>query len=111
MRDLTKFIGEIAGKMGIFVDAGWKNGKARAAIIKSEANGDMDIAVRTIEAQSSYHAELWAIGFALEHWPCEDTIHSDCKVAVEATAHPRVVWIPREQNKQADSLGNMRGSK
>lgn len=107
MRSITAFISEVVGRTGIFVDAGWKNGKAKVAIIKSVSNGDMDITVRMIDAENSYAAEEWAILTAAELHPGKEPIFSDCQAA--ATKHPRAEWIPREQNKQADSLGNMRG--
>lgn len=109
MQSLTKFIGEIAGRAGIFVDAGWKDGKAKVAIVKSHANGDMDIAVRLVETKNSYQAECWAINKAKELYPGNETIFTDCQPA--AANNVRVEWVPREQNKQADSLGNMRGAK
>lgn len=109
MQSITKFIGEIAGKSGIFVDAGWKGGKAKVAIIKSTANGDMDIAVRVIESPNSYAAEDWAIKTAAEIHPGDEPIFTDCQSA--AKVNERAQWIPRGQNKQADALGNMRAAK
>lgn len=108
MHSLTRFIGEVKGKSGIFVDAGWKNGKAKVAIIKSESWGDMDITVRHIDIESSYAAEEWAVITAAEMYPGDTPIYSDCQTV--ADSFPRVQWIPRKQNKQADSLGNMRGN-
>jgi hypothetical protein len=36
---------------------------------------------------------------------------SDCQSVVESMNDPRVKWIPREQNKPADKLGNLRNQR
>lgn len=105
MQELTSFIAKVEDKQGIFVDAGYKKGSAKICVVRSQKNGDMDIAVRKVEAISNIDAEKQAILLASRLYPTDEPIYTDCKT-LESLA--RVIWIPREQNKQADSLGNMR---
>ena len=104
MISLTAFLRRINGKVGVFVDAGWKDGKVKAAIVKLREGGDADILVRHWEAETSDQAERNAIRFAQAEFPGE-TVHSDCQSAAEKCG---AVWIPRNQNKEADALGNKR---
>lgn len=97
------------GKSGIFCDAGYADGKARVAIIRGH-HGDYDITVRLIDAESCFHAEDWAVKKAIELYPGDEPIHSDNQEAVRMN-QPRAVWVPRSQNREADTFGNMRGKK
>lgn len=106
MRSLTAFVAKIQGYRGIFVDAGWKKGVAKAAIVKVLGNGDMEIFTYQFNCGSAHAGELEAINKAKAKWPGE-TIYSDCQGAAHTTTG--VQWIPRRQNKLADSLGNRRG--
>lgn len=107
MRSLSSLLKEIEGKTGIFVDAGWKEGKAKISVVKAHANGDLDITVRCITAKNNVEAERRAIFKASTMYPGDEPIYTDCKTAVSAK-HPRAVWVPRKQNKDADRFGNMR---
>lgn len=107
MQSLSKLISEVSGKKGIFVDAGWKAGQTRMAVIRSYGDGDMDITVRCSKAATNIEAEIAVIKLAMNLY-CEPVpIYSDCKTVCDQ--FERAVWIPRKQNKEADHLGNMRG--
>ena len=67
----------------------------------------MDIVVRRVKTKSSAEAEDLAIKKALELYPGDEPIFSDCKTAV-ALNLPRAKWIPRESNRDADRFGNVR---
>lgn len=105
MQRLVTFLKRISGRTGVFVDAGWRAGKAKAAIVHAFGDGDCDILVRCFSADNAEQAELKIIELA--HIRFNTTIYSDCQSAVEKYGSP-AVWIPRESNKEADSLGNMR---
>lgn len=109
MQQLTLILKRVEGKEGIFCDAGFSQGRARVAVIRS-FNGDYDISVRLIEASDSVFAEDWAIKKAIELYPGDQPVFSDCEPAVQAN-QPRAKWIPRAANTAADRFGNMRGSK
>lgn len=110
-------------KNAIFVDGGWKEGKAKIAAILVRKNGDSDVKVRHIECKSSSEAEMFAmlLGYELrqtrdsqgiQHDDTEIPIYTDCQPIF---THPDLAhiknkhWIPRSRNKSADHLGNMRG--
>jgi len=111
MQGLTQFIGQIAGRVGVFVDAGWKKGQAKIAIIRQVASGDMDITVRLVKTETNIEAERLAIDKALEIYPEHGPVYSDCKPAVEMFDAERVQWLPRKQNREADALANLREKK
>ncbi len=106
-RQLTKFISKSIAKSvdGIFVDAGWKNGKARIAIVCIEGER---IAAESFTADhpDSLAAEIAAVKFALAYKPLLK-VYSDCTGAVHHIQDARVSWIPRESNL-SDKIGNMR---
>lgn len=104
LRGLERVV-KATGKTGIFVDAGFKNGKARAALVKLASGGDAEIIVRCYAATSAHEAESEAIRMAQERWPGE-LVHSDCQGAAKANG---AKWVPRERNREADAIGNMRG--
>lgn len=107
MSRLSYIMGRIdLNRVGIYCDAGFAEGRARAAIIRVHG-GDFDIAVRHINAESSLAAEEWAIKEAIRMYPGDEPVFSDCLDAVERNK-PRATWIAREQNREADSMGNMR---
>jgi hypothetical protein len=107
MQSLTAFLKRIEGKTGVYVDAGWKKGKAKICAVRLGPNDEKDIYVRTISALNIGDAELAAIKLAVVAWPNDLPIYCDNKQAVDRW--PEVAtWIPREQNKVADKLGNMR---
>lgn len=105
MQQLTAFLKRVEGRVGVFVDAGWKNGQAKAAAICSFGDGDCDVLVRSFQADNAEHAELKIIELA--HSRFEGPIYSDCQGAV-AKYGPPAAWIPRENNREADVIGNMR---
>jgi hypothetical protein len=96
---------------GIFVDAGWKLGKARIAVIHKWVNGDMDVFVRNVACESSQEAEELGIQFALDQYPSpeyNDEIYTDNQFASTKFGE-RVKWIPRGGNQIADKLSHLRG--
>lgn len=95
---------------GVFVDAGWKDGKAKIAAIY--VNGDRISAESFIESHpDSNSAEVAAIRFGLAHFLVKPLpmIFSDCSGAVSIVGNPRVQWI-RRGNNVADKIGNLRSS-
>lgn len=103
MQRLTAFLRRVDGRVGVFVDAGWKSGKAKAALIRLKAGGDADILIRCFKSASSHEAETKAVKMAMEEW--NEQVYTDSQHAAEKTG---AAWIPREQNREADALGNMR---
>ena len=120
IKQLSNFVGYASTyaldhdiKSGIFVDAGFKDGKAKIAVIMVEgtkitALGD------TIEVNSSNQAELKAIWSAVklrDEKNVDYTIFSDSQGAVQKLQQSveNLKWISRTKNKIADKLGNMRG--
>lgn len=98
-------------KKGIFVDAGFKNGHAKIALVWISQDG-VDIRIRERETKTSLDAEVFAVASALDWSIGQDvTIFSDCQGAVEIVHMSRVQWLPREQNKTADAFANLRGKK
>ncbi len=125
---LCKFIDE-AGKYAarenirraVFVDAGFKDGKARIGIVRLD--GDDVLAVRkNITAPDIHEAEWIAIneGYSLAQQMGNDVpVYSDSQSAVDRAKQTletvslgggvRVHWLSRKQNKHADHMANMRG--
>ena len=94
---------------GVFCDAGFKDGKARGSVVKID--GEYVIAnAFPVLADNIADAERQAIGRAMEWYQDDITllIYSDAKNVVDAMNCTRVKWIPREQNKPADNLANLR---
>jgi hypothetical protein len=117
--NLTKFIQQSIVKKtnGIFVDAGWKDGVAKIAVILIIGDHVAAESYR-IAAENSMQAELHAINFALNWKPFEFDgtiqIYTDCKAAIDwlcknGKRDPRIQWISREKNS-ADKIGNMRNA-
>lgn len=107
MEEVIAFIRNVPIKEGIFVDAGWKEGRGRIAIIRIKS-GDIDVYVRHIQCKSAFEAEDRGIKMAAQCYPGNEPIFNDCKAAVEKNA-PRAKWLSREHNKEADKLSNLRG--
>lgn len=103
----------------VFVDAGFKDGKAKAAAIFITLDGDVDVRVRNIQIESSSNAEVRAVllGMDLRNELCDDTsvpIFTDCQAIFghkDTKDVENVHWIPRIRNKGADRLSNMRKKK
>jgi len=99
----------------IFVDGGWKDGKAKIAAILVRSDGDADISVRSIECDSSSNTEIRAVllGYELRSRDedVEIPIFTDCQAVLGHTLVSHVDnlhWVPRNRNKGADRLSNMR---
>jgi hypothetical protein len=107
MQRLVSFLKRLEGREGVFVDAGWKDGKARAAMVRISKNGNMNIMVWNFESVSNMDAEIAAMRMAWETWG-HPIIHSDSQQAVKEFGNGSV-WLPRELNKEADMLANKRG--
>ena len=117
-RDLCTAISRVSAlaaknqiERGVFCDAGFKGGRARISVVailgeRVEAVG------LPVEAKDINEAETAAINYALTHYLDADlVIYSDSQSVVNGLQNPRVKWIPRENNKPADSLANLRGNK
>jgi hypothetical protein len=100
----------------IFVDGGFKNGKAKIAAILVRDNGDADMRVRTVACPTSGHTEMRAVLLGYELRQEEDDmfdipIFTDCQSILgdSMISHvDNVHWVPRARNKGADRLSNMR---
>ena len=105
--NVIKFIQNVPIKQGIFVDAGFKNGNAKIAIIRIQ-QGDIDVCVRNIKCDTNDEAEDAGIKMAMSLFPGDEPIYNDHQSVVARNA-PRAKWINRKQNKEADRLSNLRG--
>jgi len=95
---------------GIYVDAGFKNGKAKIAVVKVDRDKhELSINIRRIECVNILQAETAAILWAEDLYPGTDNIYSDSENAVYSNISNRAKWISRKQNKAADIFANMRG--
>jgi len=99
----------------IFVDAGFKDGKAKAAAILVTKEGDVDVRVRSISintsSQAEYRAVLLGMDLRDQYADYDTPIFTDCKALFEHKELKNVEninWIPRIRNKGADRLSNMR---
>lgn len=94
---------------GIFCDAGFKDGRARISII-AVLGDEVEAFSHPMEATSIDVAERAAIDRALAKYN-DDTlcIYSDSQSVVQSFGSPRIRWIPRGQNRDADRLANLRG--
>ena len=101
----------------IFVDAGFKDGKAQIGVVEVLIDRDgehVKAESHPCAAASNDEAERAAIDFALAWSAPQLIIFSDSQGAVaraNKTHAGRVRWLPREQNKIADRLANMRKRK
>lgn len=113
MRKLETLITKISGKDGIFTDAGWKEGRAKIAIIRIFGS-EMDISIREGQYSTSIEAEIIAIRYAHKLYPNATSIYSDCLAAVDdfnKTIEGNIAkWINRKKNKEADKMANLRGN-
>lgn len=103
LRALENILHKVHGKLGIYVDAGYKDGKAKLCVINMRTPTTWEVHVDEITVDTSQAAELAAINMAANLWP-EGTIHTDC----QALEGGRVKWIPRESNREADQFSNLR---
>lgn len=96
---------------GIFVDAGFKDGKARIGVVKVE--GEAVSAIRQpVEAANIQEAERLAIEEGIRQIGITGLfVFSDAKTVVESLGDLRVKWIERGLNKHADKMANLRGVK
>jgi hypothetical protein len=105
--------GELASqnniKSGVFVDAGFKSGRARISVV-AILGESVDAIAEPIEAPDINAAELIAVERALNKYPDPSLIiYSDSKSCVVSLSNPRVKWIPRDRNRTADRIANLRG--
>lgn len=111
MRELERLMTKVKGKDGIYCDAGWKDGRAKIAVIRIFGT-DLDITVREGEYSTSIEAEMIAIKLARTMYPHAETIYSDCLPAVteynDIHRCDIIKWIDRSNNKEADKLSNLR---
>lgn len=111
MLDLAKFINKcekLSKETGIaiFTDAGFKDGKARIAAVYVNGN-DIEAKSKLIEVDSVSSAEAEAIRLGIEMNPYA-IVYNDNESIVKSMNNNRIKWIPREENKAADRIGNMR---
>ncbi|MCA9127779.1 MAG: hypothetical protein KDB22_11865 [Planctomycetales bacterium] len=101
----------------VFVDAGIKDKRAQISAVRVSFDKDGEhvrAESHPIEAANSTDAEQAAIEFALTWAQPSDVIFCDNQVAVNRARREygdRVRWLPREQNRAADRVANLRGSK
>ena len=98
----------------VFVDAGFKEGKARIGVVLVEvddAGEHVSAEAHPCKADNINDAEAAAIDFALWWSAPEIPIFSDSQSAVsryQGMHNDRIKWLPRKQNKIADSVANVR---
>lgn len=89
---------------GVFVDAGYKDGRGRIAVIRRRGT-EIDVRVRDIEGLSGPgEAEERAYLLGRELWPLEQLFTDSKNVALKYGA----TWIPRKLNREADHCSNLR---
>lgn len=92
------------GRIGVFVDAGFKEGRARIAVVKHDEDGGLEIRARNIVVNTVNQAEEAAVEWAKSLWPTA-RIYCDNKPVAIKTG---VSWISRDGNGVADSVANLR---
>lgn len=101
----------------VFVDAGMKEGQAQIGVVQVsiEADGEYVRAEsRPSVATQSHAAEDAAIEYAATWAAPELLIYCDNRSSVDrarAKHGDRIRWLPRGQNKVADRVANLRGTK
>ncbi len=101
----------------VFVDAGLKDGRAQFGVVQVavEADGEhVRAESHPCVAKTSDAAEEAAIQYAITWAAAGTVIFSDSKSAVDRARKrhgKRVRWLPRTQNKIADRVANLRGTK
>lgn len=106
LKRMERLVALAKGMPGVWVDAGWKRGVGKIAVIATYGNG-FDAHMRTVETDNSLLAEKEAIALAKRLYPEAPIIFTDCKSL--ASVEHAIQWVPRENNKAADRIGNMRG--
>jgi hypothetical protein len=91
----------------VFTDAGFKNGKARMAAVKMEADGTVTAKSYIAAVANIQDAEEAAIilGQSLDSFA---TIYNDNQQAVARFNTDRIKWLPRNKTSIADHFGNIR---
>ena len=101
----------------VFVDAGIKHDRAQIGVVQVTIEGDGEYVraeSRPSDARQSNAAEDAAIAYAVTWAASELLIFSDNRSSVDrarATYGDRIRWLPRHQNKVADRVANLRGTK
>lgn len=105
VRELTH---RVPIKQGIYADAGFrrKDGLARLAVVHLTGN-DVDVHVRHVPAKNNEEAEDLAVRLALTLFPGDEPVYNDNANIV--AKHPRAVWVPRKDNREADVVAHLRG--
>jgi ribonuclease HI len=99
---------------GIFVDAGIKDGQAQIGVVRVsfETDGEhVRAESRPVFAANSTEAEQTAIEYAIGWADPDEVIFCDNQVAVRRVSKThgnRIRWLPRQHNKAADRLANLR---
>lgn len=106
-------LANIDAKRAVFCDAGFKDGRARIGVLLVNGN-DMHAVRRAVDCANISEAEREAVVIGLTLADQIDptiTVYTDSKTTAESFKSSRVAWIPRQQNKMADGLANLRGRK
>ena len=105
---VVKFTEQIAleNEAVIFTDAGFKNGKARIAAVMVD-RFEIEMKSKLIDIENICLAEIQAIQLGMS-MHVGATIYNDNQSAVLKINDSRVKWICREENKAADTFGNLR---
>jgi len=111
MLDVAKFMNQCEKRAttigsAIFTDAGFKNGQAKIAAILVDGN-NIDAKSRIIQAANNTAAEYEAVVLGLSMHPLL-TVYNDNQSMVNTCQNVRVKWLPRTNNKAADTIGNLR---
>lgn len=108
LRQFTSFMRQSKqnGRDGVFVDAGFKDGRARVAMIFVEGEYMAAESFTLDNIKSPSEAEEAIIRYALQRHP-NANVYSDCQPVVNKLARPNLFWLPREKNI-ADAFGNLR---
>jgi hypothetical protein len=117
LSNLVGNVGVIAARekitRAVFCDAGFKDGKSRIGLVRIDGEDVTAIRrgvtwddIRTINDAECLAIEM-GIELANELGP-DVPVFSDSQTAVNLAANPRVKWVPREKNKHADKIANLR---
>jgi ribonuclease HI len=101
----------------VFVDAGSKNGRTQIGVVQVVVDSEGEhvrAESHPSTATDSDAAEEAAIHFAVSWARANDVIFCDSKSVVERVRRQygdRVRWLPREKNKAADRVANLRSKR
>jgi hypothetical protein len=104
------------GSQAAFVDAGFKNGQGQIGVVEVRVDDDGEhvrAESQPCQVKSIHYAEVAAIQLAVMLVAKDVFIFSDNQSAVQkmsAEFGDRIRWLPRDENKAADKVANMRGT-